>query len=227
MSNDIHQILERLALIEGRTVPVTPTGKGLDPQQKDAKQLPALFKPKKIQALGAKTDPTHPMKGMAVGSLEEAMQEVEEDMLSKVKKDLTTYLDKLEQKVKVDRDLKDKAKDEIEDENPAKSGSQSHHEEEEVEEDPTPSEVGDTAEPAPVPSTNPTLPEGAPVKTFTMEDGTCVECWGNERDGFELRRGERKLPTRFKDIDQADMAMKIWQARRRKNDMDQDYIEER
>jgi hypothetical protein len=208
MSNDIHQILERLALIEGRTVPVTPTGKGLDPQQKDARQLPALFKPKKIQALGAKTDPNHPMKGMAVGALEEAMQEVEEDMLSKVKKDLTTYLDKL-------------------DENPAKSGRQSHHEEEEVEEDPTPSEVGDTAEPAPAPSTNPTLPEGAPVKTFTMEDGTCVECWGNERDGFELRRGERKLPTRFKDIDQADMAMKIWQARRRKNDMDQDYIEER
>ena len=229
MSNDIHQILERLAAIEGKLVPVTPKGKGLDPQQKDVKQLPALFRPKTIHALGAKTDPEHPMKGMAVGAAEsklaEAMQEVEEDMLSKVKKDLTTYLDKLEQKIKVDRDLKDKAKDEVKDENPAKAGQQKHHEE--VEEDPTPSEVGDTPNATPAPEVNPTLPEGACVKSYTMEDGTCVECWGNERDGFELRRGDKKLPTRFKDLDQADMAVKLWQARRKKIDMNQDYIEER
>lgn len=236
MSNDIHQILERLAAIEGKLTPVSPTGNGLNAQQKGAKQLPALFKPKTVKALGAKTDPKNPMGGYLVGSnesmeqtasaLEEAMQEVEEDMLSKVKKDLTTYLDKLEQKVKVDRDLKDKAKDEIEDENPAKAGRQGHHEED-IEEDPTTTEVGDVAEPIPAPQQDATLPEGAPVKTFTMEDGTCVECWGNERDGFELRRGEKKLPTRFKDLDQADVAMKLWQARRRKDNMNQDYIEER
>jgi hypothetical protein len=229
MSNDIYQILEKLSAIEGRLVPVTPKGKGLDPQQKGARQLPALFKPKTIHALGAKTDPEHPMKGMAVGAnesrLAEAMQEVEEDMLSKVKKDLTTYLDQLEKKVRVDRDLKDKAKDEVQDENPAKAGAQAHHEEE-IEEDPTTTEVGDIAEPVPAPEINPTLAE-APVKTFTMEDGTCVECWGNERDGFELRRGEKRLPTRFRDLDQADTAVKLWQARQKKTDMSQDYIEER
>lgn len=235
MSNSIHQILEKLAAIEGKLVPVTPKGKGLDSQQKDVKQLPALFKPKTVKVLGAKTDPKNPMAGYMVGSnesvepitstLEEAMQEVEEDMLSKVKKDLTTYLDKLEQKVRIDRDLKDKAKDGVEDENPAKAGRQAHHEEE-IEEDPTTTEVGDVADPVPAAEINPTLAE-APVKTFALEDGTCVECWGNERDGFELRRGEKKLPTRFKDLDQADMAVKLYQARRKNKDQDQDYIEER
>jgi hypothetical protein len=83
--------------------------------------LPALFKPRHIRALGAKTDPTHPMDGYMVGdsteprrtALEEAMAEIEEDMISKVKKDLTQYLDRLEKKVSVNRDLKDKAKDAV------------------------------------------------------------------------------------------------------------------
>jgi hypothetical protein len=237
MSNDIHQILEKLAAIEGKLVFATPASKGLDSQQKDAKQLPALFKPKTVKVLGAKTDPKNPMAGYMVGaneseepttsSLEEAMQEVEEDMLSKVKKDLTTYLDKLEQKVRVDRDLKDKAKDEIKDENPAKPGRQDHHEEEEIEEDPTTTEVGDVPEQMPAAEVDPTLPEGACVKSYTMEDGSSMECWGNERDGFELRRGDRKLPTRFKDLDQADTAVKLYQARRQKNNIAQDYIEEK
>jgi hypothetical protein len=111
MSNDIRSILDRLATVEGR----------LSPAQQKVPQLPALFKPKHIRALGAKTDPAHPMDGYMVGdsveprrtALEEAMAEIEEDMLSKVKKDLTTYLDKLEKKVAVSRDLKDKAQDAV------------------------------------------------------------------------------------------------------------------
>ncbi len=111
MSNDIRSILDRLATVEGR----------LSPAQQKVPQLPALFKPKHIRALGAKTDPAHPMDGYMVGdsveprrtALEEAMAEIEEDMLSKVKKDLTTYLDRLEKKVSVNRDLKDKAKDAV------------------------------------------------------------------------------------------------------------------
>jgi hypothetical protein len=94
----------------------------LSPAQQRVPQLPALFKPRHIRALGAKTDPAHPMDGYMVGdsveprrtALEEAMAEIEEDMLSKVKKDLTTYLDKLEKKVAVSRDLKDKAVDAVE-----------------------------------------------------------------------------------------------------------------
>ena len=93
----------------------------MSPAQQRVPQLPALFKPRHIRALGAKTDPAHPMDGYMVGdsveprrtALEEAMAEIEEDMLSKVKKDLTTYLDKLEKKVAVSRDLKDKAVDAV------------------------------------------------------------------------------------------------------------------
>ena len=111
MSDDIRSILDRLATVEGR----------LSPAQQKVPQLPALFKPKHIRALGAKTDPAHPMDGYMVGdsaeprrtALEEAMAEIEEDMISKVKKDLTQYLDRLEKKVSINRDLKDKAKDAV------------------------------------------------------------------------------------------------------------------
>jgi hypothetical protein len=112
MSNDIRDIIQRLATVEGR----------LSPAQQKVPQLPALFKPRHIRALGSKTDPAHPMDGYMVGdsieprrtALEEAMAEIEEDMLSKVKRDLTTYLDRLEKKVSISRDLKDKAKDAVE-----------------------------------------------------------------------------------------------------------------
>jgi len=235
MSHDIHDILHKLSLIEAKISPAMPKIKGLNAQQKSVPQLPALFKPNKIKALGSKTDPTHPTHDYMVGSnesaestkssLEEAMQEVEEDMLSKVKKDLTTYLDQLEQKVRVDRDLKDKAKDEIEDENPAKPGRQTHHEEE-IEEDPTPSELGDSGEAPPAPVQDPTLAE-SPVKTFTLEDGTCLECYGDEGRGFEIRRQGRSMPTRFPNLDHAQMAVDLYRARRNKQDDSQDYIEEK
>jgi hypothetical protein len=112
MSNDIRDIIQRLATVEGK----------LTPGQQKVPQLPALFKPRHIRALGSKTDPAHPMDGYMVGdsieprrtALEEAMAEIEEDMLSKVKRDLTTYLDRLEKKVSISRDLKDKAKDAVE-----------------------------------------------------------------------------------------------------------------
>jgi hypothetical protein len=121
MSNDIRQMLERLATVEGR---LTPTGvkHGLNSQQREVPQLPALFKPKHIRALGSRTDPAHPMDGYMVGdsvqsrgnALEEAIAEIEEDMVSKVKKDLTQYLDHLEKKGHVSSELKNKARDAIE-----------------------------------------------------------------------------------------------------------------
>jgi hypothetical protein len=112
MSNDIKHILERLAAVEGR----------LSSAQQKVPQLPALFKPKHIRALGSKTDPADPMDGYMVGergqprgtALEEAMAEIEEDMVSRVKKDLTQYLDHLEKKGRVSNELKNKARDAIE-----------------------------------------------------------------------------------------------------------------
>ena len=223
MSNDIRSILDRLATVEGR----------LSPAQQKVPQLPALFKPRHIRALGSKTDPAHPMDGYMVGdsieprktALEEAMAEIEEDMLSKVKKDLTTYLDKLEKRVRVDRDLKDKAQDAVE------RGDV----EEEIDTDPAamhgPSDPGDTevAHAAELDVDNTLSAPQAPVATFEMAGGAALECWGDDNQGYELRHGERALPSRFKNLDDAGMAVKLYQARQRaqQRDSNTDYIEER
>ena len=88
MSNDIRDIIERLAILEGRVTPTT-VKHGLNPQQKSVPQLPALFKPKHISVLNNKTDPKHPMAGYAVGAsesadAEEADKEILESGMSRV-----------------------------------------------------------------------------------------------------------------------------------------------
>jgi len=326
MSNDIKQMLERLATVEGR---LTPTGvkHGLNSQQREVPQLPALFKPKHIRALGSRTDPAHPMDGYMVGdsteprgtALEEAIAEIEEDMVSRVKKDLTQYLDHLEKKGHVSNELKNKARDAIE-----------RGEVEEDDESPFPQTAGEWAaglasgalghkllsnpivqkalpvagsvyqgydainransgdvvgsaiaaagavpalsypsmavqaardkyktgeffpsdekikstygrsvlEP-PIPPANqrptantkqpwqhPPVKENAPVRTYNMENGTCLECYGDDQAGYEIRNGEQVLPTRFSNLDHADMAVKLFQKRRAAN-QNQDYIEEK
>lgn len=227
MSNDIRSILDRLATVEGR----------LSPAQQRVPQLPALFKPRHIRALGSKTDPAHPMDGYMVGdsieprktALEEAMAEIEEDMLSKVKRDLTTYLDRLEKRVSIDRDLKDKALDAVE------RGDVEEEIEEIVDTDPAaihgPSDPGDTevAHAAELNVDNTLSAPQAPVATFEMADGAALECWGDDNSGYELRHGERALPSRFKNLDDAGMAVKLYQARQRaqQRDSNTDYIEER
>ena len=227
MSDDIRSILDRLATVEGR----------LSPAQQKVPQLPALFKPRHIRALGAKTDPAHPMDGYMVGdsveptktALEEAMAEIEEDMLSKVKKDLTQYLDRLEKKVSISRDLKDIALDAVE------RGEAEEGVEEEIDTDPAamqgPSDPGDTevAHAAELDVANTLSAPQAPVATFEMADGTSIECHGDDNSGYELRRGQRALPSRFRSLDDAGMAVKLYQARKQKQqrNSDADYIEER
>ena len=246
MSNDIKSILERMAVLEGKITPVS-VKHGLNQQQKSVHQLPALFKPRDISTvLKSKTDPEHPMKGELVGdsvepkqnALEETMGEIEEDMVSKVKKDLTHYLDqlakkmsddgkrdrddspldKLEKKQHVDRALKVKAVDAVQ--------KRQAEENNELDEDPTQQELG--VETPPPPMQDPQLPESA-VKSYAMEDGIALEAYGDQTRGFELRRGSRKLPTRFRNIDDADIAVKLFQKRKanQEQDLDQDYIEER
>ena len=229
MSNDIRSILDRLATVEGR----------LSPAQQKVPQLPALFKPRHIRALGAKTDPAHPMDGYMVGdsveprrtALEEAMAEIEEDMLSKVKKDLTQYLDRLEKKVSISRDLKDKAVDAVE------KGQAEEEVEEEIDTDPAaihgPSDPLDseTAHNIELGVADKLNAPQAPQATFEMADGIALECWGDDDSGYELRHGEKRLPSRFKSLDDAGMAVKLYQARKRQprpeQDLSQDYIEER
>ena len=223
MSNDIRDIIQRLATVEGR----------LSPAQQKVPQLPALFKPRHIRALGSKTDPAHPMDGYMVGdsveptrtALEEAMAEIEEDMISKVKKDLTQYLDQLEKKVRVDRDLKDKAQDAV-----ARGDV-----EEEIDTDPAamqgPSDPGDTevAHAAELDVANKLGAPQAPTATFEMADGKSLDCYGNDNSGYEIRHGQRALPSRCRSLDDAGMAVKLYQARRQaqQRNSNTDYIEER
>ena len=226
-SADIRLILDRLATVEeGKLTPVN-VKHGLNKQQKSADQLPALFKPRDISpTLTKKPYQKHPMDGKLVGDsieptkspLEEAMQEVEEDMLSKVKRTFVDYLERLEDNNKIDSHLVRKAKDELD------IANDPDPENEEIDEDPTQQDFDIV--PAQAPIENPTLAE-APVKTYPMEDGSMLECYGDEAKGFEIRHGERKLPTRFRNVNDADMAVKIFQKRNNKPQGNQDYLEER
>ena len=247
MSDSIHKIIERLALIEGRVTPVS-VQHGLNKQQRDVPQLPALFKPRSISpVLGSKTDPKNPFKGYMVGDsvrparnpLEEAMQEVEEDMVSKVKANFADYLEKLEKDHHLDRHLVSKAKRDLE------IGDDQEVDEQEVEEATwdadvaPPSDLGDTeaahsiedhlAADAAAPAAPMSAVSESPVKTYPMEDGSCFECYGDQESGFEIRRDGRSLPTRFPRMDHADMAMRLFQKRHKaaQQNSDQDYIQEK
>ena len=247
MSDSIHKIIERLALIEGRVTPVS-VQHGLNKQQRDVPQLPALFKPRSISpVLGSKTDPKNPFKGYMVGDsvrparnpLEEAMQEVEEDMVSKVKANFADYLEKLEKDHHLDRHLVSKAKRDLE------IGDDQEVDEQEVEEATwdadvaPPSDPGDTeaahsiedhlAADAAAPAAPMSAVSESPVKTYPMEDGSCFECYGDQESGFEIRRDGRSLPTRFPRMDHADMAMRLFQKRHKaaQQNSDQDYIQEK
>jgi len=245
MTDPIYRIIERLALIEGRTTPVS-VRHGLNKQQQGVPQLPALFKPTDISTtLTKKPYQKHPMDGYMVGdsveprkpSLEEAMQEVEEDMVSRVKGQFRDYLEKLEKENKLDSHLVNKAKHDLD------IGDDKEVDEQDMEEnatwdqdvqpigDPADTEVAHGVEDhiaaAVAAPAEPMAEYGAPARTYTLEDGTCLEAYGDDDNGYEVRHGERKLPTRFPRIDHADMAVKLFQKRRQRQDLSQDYIEER
>ena len=239
MTDPIYRIIERLALIEGKTTPVS-VRHGLNKQQQGVPQLPALLKPRNISpTLTKKPYQAHPLDGYMVGenALAEAMQEVEEDMVSRVKGQFRDYLEKLEKENKLDSHLVRKAKHDL------KIGDDGEVDEQEVEEnatwdqdvqpigDPADTEVAHGVEDHIAASVaapaEPMAEYGAPARTYTLEDGTCLEAYGDDDNGYEVRHGERRLPTRFPRIDHADIAVKLFQKRRQKQDQSQDYIEEK
>lgn len=233
MSNDIRDILQRLSIVEG-TTPVN-VKHGLNKQQKSVPQLPALLKPKNISpTLTKKPYQAHPLDGYMVGessALEEAMQSVEEDMLSKVKRHFVDYLEQLETQNKVDRALVHKAKQELEVEDPTEEDVEEATWDADVAPVSGPEDAGDSevahgiedhvaaavSQPA------------APVATYEMDGGEMLECWGDDESGYELRRGNKALPTRFKNKGEADIAVRLFNRRRPKpeQDLSQDYIEEK
>ena len=69
------------------------------------------------------------------------------------------------------------------------------------------------------------MKESQPVKTVTNECGLW-EVHGDEPSGFEIRHGNRAMRSRFKTIEEAEMALEMFAARRAKQDESADYIEE-
>jgi hypothetical protein len=223
MSNDIKSILDRLVAVEAKITPAMPRVPGLNSQQKSVGQLPALFKPKSASpVLGSRKDPQNPFRGKLVGdsveptqpSLAETMQEIEEDMLGKVKRQFVDYLERLEDKSKIDKDLVSKAKQEL---------GMSDNDEDVAEDDFQDTEVAHDIDQT---ALSQAVAAEQPVKTMAMEDGAVLEIYGDQGRGFEIRRGGRSLPTRFQNIDHADMAVRLFQQRLKKQDLSRDYLDE-
>jgi hypothetical protein len=75
-----------------------------------------------------------------------------------------------------------------------------------------------------------TIPEPAssPVKTIPLEDGSVLEIHGDQRRGFTIHNGARSMPSSFKELDEAEMAVNLYRARRPAvmPDSNPDYVEE-
>ena len=224
MSNDIRDIIERLAVLEGRTTP-TDVKHGLNQQQKSVPQMPALFKPRTQKILGGNANAKNPMSGYAVGGCEEnaeleESQANEEKLLDKVKKSLTDYLSSIEDKYK-DQDLKDKNPSDTDLKDKVKNNRDLVARQPELEA----VEQLPAVQPAGEPGVS--VKECYPIKSITMEDGRICEIHGDEHTGFEIRHGNRRLKSRFKNLDQAQMALEMYMARCKANDESADYMEER
>ena len=205
-SGGMLDILKKFDLVESSTT------ESLDKDQKSVNQLSAEFKPKTVKVLGTKTDPKNPMGGKLVGGCEESVESgVAEDLVSKVKRSLDDYLKSAEENRRPDRDIIKKTK---------------------IDRDLGKRPMNDfeiVAKVKPVKQIE--IPECSfPVKTFALEDGNLCEVHGDEFKGFEIRRGNRCLPSKFNTLDEAMLALELYNARNAHHqkiaDESQDYIEE-
>jgi len=215
--NDIYTIVERLRILE----------EGLNKDQRSVNQLSATFKPKTVAVLTAKKDPKNPMAGKLVGGSESIEDErpvlesdMAEDVLDKVKRSFTDFIKQAEKEIK-DSDLKEKKKGDSDLKAKDKQDRDLVANE---------SELGSALSgiiPAEQPAGEPgvSIKESSPVKTITNECGLW-EMHGDEHSGFEIRRAGRSLPSRFKNLDEAEMAIEMFAHRRRRHNEAQDYIDE-
>jgi len=224
--NDIYTIVERLRILE----------EGLDKDQRSVNQLSATFRPKTVAVLTAKTDPKNPLAGKLVGGAESAESDdpmleadMAEDVLDKVQRSFKDFIKQAEKQIK-DTDLKDKTQEDTDLKNKDAKDRGLRAKDRPVTTDPNddqedlPSDLayqrGESPYDAPEPQT-----ESVAVKTVINEYGV-YEMHGNERDGFEIRSAGRSMPTRFKDLDEAEMAIEMFRARRSKRKPSQDYLDE-
>jgi hypothetical protein len=149
----------------------------------------------------------------------------EEKLLDKVKKSLTDYLASVEEKLekKIDRDLGEKPADH--DLGKKQKKDRDLVAKEKVKEDPT--QEDPVIQTPTLPQQDPTYAESYAVKTIEMAPGKICEIHGNEKSGFEIRHGNRKLPSRFRNLDEAVMAVEMFCSKQRKQVESQDYMEEK
>jgi hypothetical protein len=228
--NDIYSIVERLRILEEGLTP-TNVKHGLNRQQKSVNQLSATFKPKTVAVLTAPKDPKNPMAGKLVGGNESKQSdgtvleaEMAEDVLEKVKSSFKDFIKQAEEEIK-DSDIKEKKKGDSD------LKAKDKQDRDLVTKQTEDSELGaalsgtiPAAQPAGEPGVS--IKESSPVKTITNECGQW-EMHGDQQNGFEIRHSGRSLPTRFKDMDQAEMAIHMFNKRRQQQNDAQDYIEEK
>jgi hypothetical protein len=65
------------------------------------------------------------------------------------------------------------------------------------------------------------------VKTIKTDDGHEIKIHGNEDDGFRISIKNRDAKTKFRDLDEATMAVEMYCARRRAQALEADYIDEK
>ena len=223
--------MQRLALIEGSITPAN-VKTGLNAQQKSVPQMPALYKmPSQGPVLGGNPNKKTPGHSYMVGSgegvehSEDVLEEVTiEDRLDKVKKSFADYLESIADE-KHDTDLKEKVKNDsdIKEKN-TKDSSIIAKQIVAVAENPT--EEDPIVQMPTAPVQEPIYTESAPVKTLALEDGRVCEIHGDERRGFEIRHNGRSMKSRFKNLDQAHMALEMYLGRDKATDESADYIEE-
>ena len=230
--NSIHTIMQRLALIEGSITPAN-VKTGRNAQQKAVPQMPALYKmPSQGAVLGSNPNKKAPGSNYMVCSGEGADQPEDvleeevtiEDRLDKVKKSFAEYLESVAEE-KHDTDLKEKVKNDsdIKEKN-TKDSSIIAKQIVAVAENPT--EEDPVVQMPTAPVQEPIYTESAPVKTLALEDGRVCEIHGDERRGFEIRHNGRSMKSRFKNLDQAHMALELYLGRDKATDESADYIEE-
>lgn len=178
----------------------------LDKNQKKVNQLGAEFKPKTSAVLTAKTDPKNPMGGKLVGGCEESVEKdeaVAEDILAQVKKGLDDYL----------KGLSDKPSDSHIFDRPSDRDLAKRVK---IDRDLIPQKDSPKKE-----------IKFGPVKTIKIDDVNECGIYGDEDLGFEIRRGDKVLPTKFKAIDHAIAAADAYAAMRRSQNSNPDYREEK
>lgn len=217
----------------------------LNAQQKSVPQLPADAKPKSISVLNNKTDPEHPFAGYMVGTSESTERNELDDprVQATIKKMQQKHgqeeagLSK-EEKLKRAQELgaKLRARGDAADKRAAKKSVAEDIANEDVLSD-LKTKLGDlllqTLGKQAVDgdlkdkTDNKNDNEVSPVvKKIKTDDGHEICIHGNEDDGFRISVKGKEGTTKFESLEHAEIASKMYCARRRNNLSERDYVDE-